>query len=193
MRPLSAIEREYQNYCEALEEERARGVFNIAKPEGNASTSSITTVEAPSFEVKLNEDLPVTDIKRHLHRKLYFAFKDAITGCWQLPSGLISPGDELPQRGLHAVVQEALSKIFAPSSGLEFYHVGAAPVAVFSEAFADRVEPPLGAKHFFFRTQLLAEKVKLSNVQEFGWFVKEELKSRLNEKYYASIEPVLSE
>ncbi len=193
MRPLSAIEREYQIYRELLEEERARGIFNIAKPDGNNASTSITTVEAPKLEVQLNEDLPVTDIKRQLHRKLYFAFKNSITGGWQFPNGLLSPGDELPQEGLHVLAQKALTQLFAPSSGLQLYHVGAAPVAVFSESFADRVEPPLGAKHFFFRSHLLAGKLHLQESLEFGWFVKEELKERLNENYYASIEPVLSE
>jgi hypothetical protein len=193
MRPLSAIEREYQIYRESLEEERARGHFNIAKPDGNNAPTSITTVEAPSFEVQLNEDLPVADVKRHLHRKLYFAFRNAITGSWQLPSGLISPGNALPQDGLHVLAQQALVKLFAPSNGLQLYHVGAAPVACFHESFADRVEPPLGAKHFFFRTQLLAGKLRLSEASEFGWFVREELKERLHEKYYTALEPVLSE
>lgn len=195
MRPLSAIEREYQVYREALEEERSRGPFNIAKADGSASTSaSITTVEMPSLQVDLNEGLPPTDLRRQLHRKLYFAFKNAISGKWQMPAAMLTPGDELPQEGLHTLAQEALSKLFSESTGIQFYHVGTAPVAVFSESFADRVEAPLGAKHFFFRSQLLAGRLRLTKeVADFGWFVKEELKEKLSAPYYSSIEPILSE
>lgn len=195
MRPLSAIEREYQAYREVLEEEGSRGAFNIPKSDGTVNSGSITTVEPPSFNVQLNEGLPVTDVKRQLHRKLFFAFRDAVTGSWQLPGHVISPGDQLPEDGLHTAAHQALTRLFAPSTGLHFYHVGAAPVAVLSESFVDRVEPPLGAKHFFFRSQLLAGRLRLASdvASEFGWFVKEELKERLNDNLYRAIEPILSE
>lgn len=195
MRPLSAIEKEYELYRESLEEERSRGPFNIQKPgsDGNAAGSSITTVAVPSLEAELNETLPPTNLHRHLHRKLYFSLRDKLTGRWILPGAAVMPSDELPVDGLHTLAQRSLAALFAPSIGLQFYHVGAAPVAVFSEAFAERVEPPRAAKHFFFRSHLVAGRVRLQDCPEHGWFLKEELKDLMDAKYLSAISPILTE
>lgn len=193
MRPLSEIEKEYAKYRQNLEAERARGTFNIGtSSKGNSGGGSAISVAAAELDVteaiELNEEAHPKDLNRKLHRKLYLCLKDG--GKWTLPMSRFSETDS----ALHSHVQTLLSEILAPSEGLNLYHLGTAPVAFHFDKFGDRVAPPLGAKHFFFRSQLVAGKIRvLPKYEEYGWFSKEELKDILTNEVYESIEPVINE
>ena len=194
MRPLSDIEKEYAKYRQNLETERARGTFNIGtSSKGNSSGSSVISVAAAELDVnktvELNEEAHPKDLNRKLHRKLYLCLKDG-GGKWTLPMSRFTETDS----ALHSHAQTLLSEILAPSEGLQLYHLGTAPVAFHLDKFGDRVAPPFGAKHFFFRSQLVAGKIRvLPKYEEYGWFSKEELKDNLSNDVYESIEPVINE
>ena len=189
MRPLSEIETEYAKYRQNLEAEKSRGTFNIGNSKGTSNAISVAAAELDVPEsIDLNESAQPKDLSRKLHRKLYLCLEDE--GKWTLPMTRFVETDH----ALHSTAQTLLSEILAPSEGLQLYHLGAAPVAFHFDKFADRVAPPLGAKHFFFRSQLVAGKVRvLPKYEEYGWFSKEELKEKLSSEIYESIEPVISE
>lgn len=210
MRPVSRIENEYAKYRANLESEKSRGTFRIS----TSTNSNIPNAPDTNFSallsseedlVDVNEHLPPSNLSRHLHRKLYFCLKESSNGQWTLPTARFIP-DTLTDHenqdidhnknpvALHHHAQSILSNILAPSEGLQLYHIGAAPVAFHQETFTDRVAHPLGAKHFFFRSQLVGGKVRVSSKYlEFGWFRKEELENKLMRDLFESIEPVLTE
>lgn len=199
MRPLSPIELEYQKYRQNLEIERARGVFHIptakdSDPIKGTTTGDITMTDVPSNQ-NLNETLGPKDLSRHLHRKLYFCIKDSLNNSnnqWSLPASRFTADPDTSALHLHAHAH--LTTVLAPSEGLELYHVGAAPVAFHQENFPDRTAKPFGAKYFFFRSQLIAGRLRVSpSVTDHGWFCREELKSILSEEYLKAIDPILSE
>lgn len=192
MRPFSEIEKEYAKYSQNLETEKARGTFNIGGkgngPGGNAISVAAAELDIPET-IELNEEAHPKDLSRKLHRKLYLCLRDG-SGKWTLPMSRFTE----PDSALHSHAQTLLSDILAPSTGLQMYHLGCAPVAYHFDKFGDRVAPPLGAKHFFFRSQLVAGKIRLDpKYEEYGWFCKEELKEKLPSDVYQSIEPVISE
>lgn len=190
MRPLSEIEKEYAKYRQNLETEKARGTFNIgtaSSSKGNAISVAAAEIQVPE-NVELNEGAHPKDLSRKLDRKLYFLLKDG--GKWTLPMSRFNESSE----ALHSHAQTLLSEILAPSAGLQLYHLGSAPVAYHFDKFGDRVAPPFGAKHFFFRSQLVAGKIRVDpKYEEYGWFSKEELKEKLAGDVFESIEPVITE
>lgn len=189
MRPLSAIEQEYAKYRQNLETEKARGAFNIGNAKSSTSSMAAAELQVPET-VQLNEEAHPKDLSRKLHCKLYLCVKDE-DGKWKLPMDRF---DAETDSALHSHAQTILSEVLAPSEGLQLYHLGAAPVAFHFVKFADRIAPPLGAKHFFFRSQLVAGKVRLlPKYQEYGWFSKEELKDLLDGAMFESIDPVITE
>ena len=214
MRPVSRIENEYAKYRANLESEKSRGTFRIGTGANanisNAPDTKLFSALLSSGEnensVDMNEHLPPSNLSRHLHRKLYFCLKEASNGQWTLPTARFIPDTLIVHENqdinnnhgnpvaLHHHAQSILSNILAPSEGLQLYHIGAAPVAFHQEIFTDRVVHPLGAKHFFFRSQLVGGKVRVSSkYREFGWFCKEELENKLTRDLFESIEPVLTE
>lgn len=188
MAPLSEIEKEYAKYRQNLEAEKARGTFNIGTMKGGSAISvAAAELDVPEV-IDLNEEANSKDLSRKLQRKLYFCLKDE--GKWTLPMARFTENDS----ALHSHAQNILSQVLAPSEGLQLYHLGNAPVAFHFDKFADRIAPPFGAKHFFFRSQLVAGKVRVSsNYEEHGWFSKEELKEKLASEIYESIEPIITE
>lgn len=202
MRPVSRIELEYAKYRTNLESEQSRGTFHINTSNGNSNSGNIPVATESSllaFEdhVDMNENLAPSNLTRHLHRKLYFCLKKSSKEQWALPTARFTPPEpsiDNRSAALHLHAQSILSEILAPSEGLQLYHISAAPVAFHQERFSDRVAHPLGAKHFFFRSQLVAGKVRVEpNYFEFGWFCKEELETKLDRDLFDSIKPILSE
>jgi hypothetical protein len=192
MRPPSEIEKEYAKYRQNLGTEKARGTFNIGTASSKSGSNSAISVAAAGLDipenVELNEEAHPKDLRRKLHRKLYLCLKDG--GKWTLPMSRFTETDS----ALHSNAQTLLSEILAPSSGLQLYHLGAAPAAYHFDKFGDRVTPPYGAKHFFFRSQLVAGKIQVvPKYEEYGWFSKEELKEKLPNDFYESIEPIITE
>ena len=194
MRPLSEIEKEYSKYRQNLEIEKSRGSFNIVSSSKNGGSNISIYVAAAEISVpetvELNEKAHHKDLSRKLDRKLYFCVKEG-DGKWSLPMARFSE----PHTALHSHAQTFLSEIFAPSNGLQMYHLGSAPVAYHFEKFGDRVAAPFGAKYFFFRSQLVAGKIGVdpTKYEEYGWFSKEELKENLASDFFDSFESIITE
>lgn len=209
MTPLSSIELEYTKYRQNLESEKSRGTFNIGNSVKGSTGVSVAAAEVSVSEiVELNEQAEPKDLARKLNRKLYFCVKDQeLKGKWTLPmsrfnlesadsniSSSSGGSSSNHERALHTHAHEFLSNLLNPSENLNLYHLGPAPVAYYLEKYADRVVAPLGAKHFFFRSQLVSGKFRVvPKIQDFGWFCKEELKEKLDHELFEAIEPVISE
>lgn len=191
MRPLSPIETEYAKYRQNLEMERSRGTFNIGNSVKSSTVASSVNEMIVPETVELNEGFDGKNLQRKLHRKLYLCVKNE-SGQWSLPMTKFNL-EEDKALGLHGKARNYLSKLLEPSEGLQLYHLGAAPVAFHLENYSDRVAAPLGAKHFFFRSQLVAGKVRLQSVDDYAWFCREEMEEKLPADLFESIKPVLSD
>lgn len=198
MRPLSQIEFEYSKYRQNLESEKARGTFHIGADYGKNSSigSSVPVAEVELMNklafADLNEQGKPTDLGRKLDRKLYLCLKERINEKWSLPMVRF----DQPDSALHLEAQKSLTNLLSDTSpGLELYHLGAAPVAFHLEKFEDRSNPPYGLKYFFFRSQLVAGRVRIDKEKypEYGWFCKEEMKEKLSKDLFGSIDAVISE
>ena len=195
MRPLSQIELEYSKYRQNLEIEKARGTFNIAADSGKITSGSIPVGEIELLNKlalnDLNDDGNAKDLGRKLDRKLYLCLKDEMSGKWSLPMTRF----DQPDSALHLEAQKSLSDLLSRSQNLELYHLGAAPVAFYLEKFTDRSAAPFGCKHFFFRSQLVAGRVRIDakRYPEYGWFSREEMAEKLPRDMFESIEAVVSE
>jgi hypothetical protein len=195
MKPLSSIEIEYSKYKENLEQEKSRGTFQIGTFPASSQSSSPSELMGPETKIELNENLDAKNLARKLDRKLYFLVKDSSLNRWTLPTTRIFGNEDSSSvNGLHIHAQTNISEILGPSTNLELYHLGPAPVAFHLEKYSDRVVEPFGAKYFIFRSQLISGKVKvIPKFSDFGWFCKEELEVNLEKSLFDSIEPVLSE
>ena len=191
MRPRSQIELEYSKYRQSLETERSRGTFNIGKT-GGSGTGGVAVNELTVPEViELNEQFDPKDLKRKLDRKLYLCVKND-SGNWTLPMSRFNLQEDLNDSGLHSKAHDLLADILRPSEGLQLYHLGVAPVAFHVEKYADRVTAPFGAKHFFFRSELVGGKVRLEN-DRFGWLAREEMAEKLPRELFESIKQIITE
>lgn len=194
MRPLTEIEKEYSKYRQNLEVERSRGTFNIGSS-SIKSNSTVTVNEAHVPEqVEVNDELGSKELSRKLHRKLYLCLKDE-TGQWTLPMTKFNLQED-KESGLHSKSHNLLKDLLAPSVGLQLYHLGAAPVAFHLEKYSDRVVAPLGAKMFFFRSQLVAGRVRLQTsekISDYGWFCREEMEEIFSKDLFESIKPVITD
>lgn len=204
MNPPSSIEREYAKYRQNLEAEKARGTFNIgnAAKGGNNASASVAAAEVAVPEVvELNEQVGPKDLSRKLNRKLYLCVKDRELGDkWTLPMSRFNPESAIDVKAneepaLHTHTQSFLSSVLAPSEKLQLYHLGVAPVAFHLEKYSDRIAAPFGAKHFFFRSQLISGKIRVlpEKYHDYGWFSKEELQEKLSSEMFEAIEPVISD
>lgn len=197
MRPLSQIEFEYSKYRQNLEIEKARGTFSIAADTGKTSPSgSIPVAEVELMNklafADLNGEGNPTDLGRKLDRKLYLCLKEGPTEKWSLPMTRF----DQPESALHLEARKSLTDLLGGAGGgLELYHLGATPVAFHFEKFTDRSAPPYGLKHFFFRSQLVAGRVRIDagKYPEYGWFCREEMEAKLPKDLFESIEAVISE
>jgi hypothetical protein len=197
MRPASDIETEYAKYRESLEAERSSGIFRITSARDEAPQSRNSSVELNSipskYEPNESTDSDPKNLARKLHRHLYLIVKDRINGNWAFPSRRFT--ESVESFGLHTIAREALDQCLSQSTELDIYQIGASPVAYLKERFGDRLVAPFGAKHFFFRAQLIAGRVKPNSqlVSDHAWLLKEELQTYLPYAYYEAVEPVLSE
>lgn len=199
MRPLSPLQLEYSKYRQNLEIEKSRGTFQISQESGKSSTVPVAEIELlKKLTVKTEEEGKegnFKDLGRKLYRILYLCLKDGESGKWTLPMNCFDPDNFNNDSALHLEAHKNLSEILAPSENLQLYHLGSAPVAFHLEKFTDRRSAPFGSKHFFFRSQLVAGRVKIDpgRFTDYGWFCREELEEKLGTDMFQSIKPVISE
>jgi hypothetical protein len=134
MAPLTAFEREYEAYQQALQYFSSRGPFD---------TTPIAVKKTLSEEGKLvvpaTNDTDTHDFTRFPHLKLYLLLQNKYTERWEFPSVSYDG-----QTSLIEHVQKSSSMLFGDK--VQLVHQGFLPLAHHYEYFPDRTTDPIGAK-----------------------------------------------
>lgn len=198
MKALSPFEAAYDTYRVLVEGEASRGTFHIAStstPAPPSPDAGQQVSEEAEAAVKLAQHpvyahAPVTDLRRHLDRKLYLLVRDPQASQWCLPSKPVH-SDEAP---LGRLAQEGLAEAFDVSRA-DIYWIGNAPVAFHQQALEGRTRPPLGIKSFVFSGQIIGghfRQLEADDRREFGWFTKEEAEQLMSHSAFSSIQRALN-
>ncbi|ODQ66113.1 hypothetical protein NADFUDRAFT_46647 [Nadsonia fulvescens var. elongata DSM 6958] len=121
----------------------------------------------------------VASLSRKLDRTLYLIIKQQKT--WKFPSFSLEGDVEL----LHEAAERGLRQI--GGTGMNTWTVSSTPTAVIAGTGS--------IKEFFIKSHILAGQFSAikSEIEDFAWLTKEELKEKFDKQYYETLEPVISE
>lgn len=134
MTPLTAFEREYEAYQQALQYSHSRGSFDTAPV---AVKKSLTDEDMLSVTPSDNTD--AHNFTRLPHLKLYLLLQNKYTDRWEFPSVTYDG-----EASLIGHIQESSKTLFGDTAQL--VHQGFVPLAHHYEHFPDRTTDPIGAK-----------------------------------------------
>lgn len=184
MTPLTAFEREYEAYQQALQSSFSRGPFDTTPV---AVKKTLPEEDRPMTPMHTSTNLH--DSTRLPHLKLYLLLLNKYTERWEFP--------HLPYDGETALmdhVKKSCTVLFGDK--VQLIHQGFLPLAHYYEHFQDRMTDPIGAKTFFYKTQWMSGDISLpSEFANYAWLSGEEVREQLDAvkriKYFEAIEPIL--
>eukprot|EP00731_Ephydatia_muelleri_P020388 Em0013g115a len=134
----------------------------------------------------------LSDDKKSLHRKLdrvlYLLVKKARQEhAWQMPQGGLEKEESLAQAAVRELREEC-------GSGLNVKFLSGAPALYFS--YLNPAPSPaglIGSKVFFIKAQYLSGNVVVDNseLDDYVWVTKDEMKGYVSDEYYKKVAPVL--
>lgn len=145
LRPLTEFEAAYEQYQGLIQQEKARGVFDILTTQRQElaklgdSSRETAVPEFPLDPAYVAADDNEQSLMRRLERKLYMVVQDE-RGEWRFPVRRVWNAE----RPLHLVCRQLVEE--SVGTECEVYHVGRAPVAHFVDTMPDRLAPPFGTK-----------------------------------------------
>lgn len=128
-------------------------------------------------------------LDRKLDRTLYLLLKKPrAEHAWQFPQGLTGAGE---------VLHESTSRVLATLAGKDMntWTVGRVPIGVMSYAFAKPDMGHNGNKVYFLKSRIFAGQCKPqkgANIEDFGWFTREEVEEKVDPAYWKSISSMLA-
>ncbi|KDR81382.1 hypothetical protein GALMADRAFT_239249 [Galerina marginata CBS 339.88] len=156
-------------------------VEQLAQQEGEGEELMSRTQPAD-----LKEDF--TSLNRRGQRNLYLLLHtmENEKDTWRFPQGDVEKGQFLH----HAAQKDLLAEC---GNKMDTWIVGKAPIGVHKSEFPNAEAPERVV--FFFKAHILAGQVSPEgkNVQDFAWLTKQEIKTRVDDRYWTSIENILSD
>ena len=134
MTPLTAFEREYEAYQQALQYSSSRGPFDVAP-----ITVKKTLADEGKLVVPVSDNTDTHDFTRFPHLKLYLLLQNKYTDRWEFPS--------VPYEGEASLIEHVhKSSTMLFGDKVQLVHQGFLPLAHHYEHFPDRTTDPIGAK-----------------------------------------------
>ncbi|CDO92784.1 unnamed protein product [Kluyveromyces dobzhanskii CBS 2104] len=160
----------------------------VVLPTDSSEGSNKSDVSRPivpnSRTTKADESNDITSLERRLDRTLHLLVKD-VNGKWILPSFPVNTESTDGKKGLHETAETGLRTI--GGEDINTWTVSNVPVGVVQH------EKDL---QFLIKSHIVAGEFKLQDkksVTEFAWLTKDEIKEKVDEKYYNSIQYLLAE
>lgn len=187
LRTLTAFEKTYYEYSEAIKAEKSKGYFSVSSDAEDSDKKNPNAFGIPSIP-SVGDPASVdsfTDIKRFPDRKLYLLVNSR--NGWVFPSWNV-PKNEHSQESLRKVIEKNCNEFFKGDA--ELLYIGNSPLCHHLERYTDRVKPPLSSVHFFFKSQLIQGQLMVPG--EYRWSTREEVKSLVPTGYWGAVKDVLS-
>lgn len=109
---------------------------------------------------------------------------------WRFPQGGLQDGELLHQAALRDLQTEA-------GEHMDTWVVSRKPIAVYQPSLPESTKKSLGGElyTFFLKGHILAGQARPDgkNVTDFAWLTKEEIESRVEKDYWASVKDILSD
>lgn len=168
-----------------------------AEGSGDGKDESFTRpIEPNSRKTKADETNDIKSLIRRLDRTLYLVVKDG-SGKWKFPTGVLSGPEHL-----HIGAERIVREIGGPD--MNTWTVSNTPCAVVNYTKSGSIGGDVSSitsstdasniKEFFIKSHILdGQFIPQSKGLDFAWLTKEELGDHVDQAYYQSIKPVLSD
>ncbi|BGP20988.1 hypothetical protein JCM10213_000184 [Rhodosporidiobolus nylandii] len=188
----SAAEKAFTSFDKkaAKEDTGAEGTeqreFELAREEVEGSR------EVVPRETEADRKGDVKSLERKADRTLYLLLKkDRKEHAWQFPQGAVEANESLADAARRELLEEC-------GPNVDVWSVGRVPAGAmeYQHAGGKKVEGKDAARVFFLPARIVRGQVvpnKKEGIVDFAWLTKEEVRDKVDQKYWESVEGMLSD